>query len=81
MANALPCVTTTACLAGLTLVNDENGALVAPEDICGLKQAMTDILSDNKKRAAMQAGAIKTIQNYTLENMAIRHIEIFKSLK
>ncbi len=80
LASALPVVTTKQCLAGLTLVDDSVGRLIAAEDVPALKTAMTEILSDGKKISAMRTSALHRIKSYTIENMASRHIEIFKTI-
>ena len=80
MAAGLPVLTTTACLAGLELINESNGRLTAPEDIKATHDAIVEMLSSSKKTSAMPQHALETIQPYTIENMAKHHIEIFKTI-
>ena len=80
MAAGLPVLTTTACLAGLELINESNGRLTAPEDIKATHDAMVEMLANSKKTSAMPQHALDTIQSYTIENMAKRHIEIFNTI-
>ena len=80
LANAMPVVTTTACLAGLSLVDHSVGKLTPPEDVTATHAAMIELLGDDKKISAMQKNALERIEPYTIENMALRHIEIFKTI-
>lgn len=78
MANGLPLVTTNRCIAGLQLVKDgENGYIVGVDDICALAEKIKNILfvDDIVK---MSNKSIDIIKEYTIENMALKHIEILE---
>ena len=80
MAYGLPVITTTACVAGLELVSDDNGLLVAPDDSEALHAAIKKVLSDQTDINALRQNSFNKIQPYIIENMANRHAEIFKDL-
>ena len=76
MAYGLPVVTTTRCNAGLELIREgENGRLVAPEDADALAEALLWILENDREKMAARSLAI--IRDFTIEQMARRHGEIF----
>ena len=72
----LPVVSSDKCVAGLELIKpSSNGYIVPVEDSKALAEAIN---------AAMDLYALpsyKSINNYTLENMSNRHIEIFEYLQ
>jgi glycosyltransferase involved in cell wall biosynthesis len=81
MANALPVITTDMCIAGLELVRDfENGFIVPVGNENSLSEKMTLILNDEKLHFRMAISSLNKIQNYTIEKMAIRQIEIFNTI-
>ncbi|MBE6606231.1 MAG: glycosyltransferase family 4 protein [Ruminococcaceae bacterium] len=77
MANGLPVITTRRCNAGLELISDGvNGYLVDVGDEKGLAEAINkvlDVVDDS-----MQKASLSVIENYTIESMVERHMEIFK---
>lgn len=79
MAQGLPVVTTNRCLAGLTLVkNGENGYIVPVEGVEALKQAIEKVFEgDNASEFGMKS--LEKISNYTIEQMAAEHRDIFKA--
>lgn len=76
MACGLPVITTTRCVAGLTLIREGvNGYLVPVDAPKELAQRISEILTaDNRE---MGRAALETIRPYTIENMAKAHVEIF----
>lgn len=79
MAYGLPVITTTKCVAGLELIKDgENGYLVEPENVDKLKERIETLIEDSALRKKMQKKNLEIIHQYTIENMAKRHMEIFR---
>lgn len=80
MANGLPVVTTERCVAGLELVkNGVNGYIVPVENVEETSNAINDILQNSKMQVAMAKSNLSTIRNYTIEQMAIKHMEVFET--
>ncbi len=78
MANGLPVVTTTRCLAGVEMVKPgENGFLVEPENEQALMQAIKQILCDPAKADTMARNNLKKAWQYTIETMTEKHMEVF----
>ena len=81
MAYGLPVITTDKCIAGLELVkNHENGFIVPVDDEKKLADKMNIILSDDELRGKMAQSSLYKIREYTIENMANKHMEIFESI-
>lgn len=78
MACGLPVVTTTRCVAGLTLVKDGvNGYLVPIDDEAALAWKLDAVFAGDFRE--MGKAALETIRPYTLENMAKAHVRIFEN--
>lgn len=76
MAKGLPVVTTDKCVAGIEMVKDGiNGYVVPVDDKEELAKAIRDTLFDIQQ---MSDGSLKTIKDYTIENMANIHFELLK---
>ncbi len=76
MACGLPVVTTTRCVAGLSLIRDGiNGYLVPIDAPEVLADRLDRILGEDFRQ--MGIAALETIRPYTIENMAAAHVEIF----
>ena len=73
MANGLPVVTTTACGAGLELVREDCGAIVAPDDPKALCRALRYVLDADPE--AMRLQSLNTIRRFTIQNMARLHAD------
>lgn len=81
MGKALPVITTDRCVAGLDLVkNNENGFVVPVGDKAAIADSIDYILSDNSIVKKMSEKSLRRIREYTVENMANRHVEVFKQL-
>ena len=77
MAQGLPVITTTRCIAGLELVREgENGFLIPPNDSVALHDAISRALESDEKLARMAASALETVGSYTFETMVERHLEV-----
>ena len=75
MAAGVPVITTDRCVAGLTLVTSpNNGILVPVGNVAALTAAIEKLLSLDTLEPMRRAN-LETIQEYTLEKMAQRHIE------
>lgn len=79
MACGLPVITTEKCVAGLDLVDDKNGALLKVGDDIGLKDKLEQIFIDQQLMSAMSKCSLEKIREYTIENMAQKHIAAFSS--
>ena len=76
MANALPVITTDRCGAGVALVKDNvNGKIVPTENPKALADAINYVL-DNNIDNCMGKNSFNIIQEYTIEEMVSRHIEL-----
>lgn len=81
MAYGLPIVTTDKCVAGLELVEDyENGFIVPVDDERKLAEKINTVLSDEDLCSRMSKKSLEKIRQYTIENMAERHMEIFEKM-
>lgn len=81
MACGLPVITTNRCVAGLELIeNDVNGYIVPVDNIDELENRIKDIMSNEKLIIDMGKNNIEKIKDYTIENMAESHIEVFQKL-
>ncbi len=81
MACALPVITTDRCGAGMELVkNEENGFFVHSEDIEELYKRINTIIENPILQKTMSAKSLNIIQDFTIEKMAERHMEIFQQL-
>ena len=79
MSNSTPVIATRSCIAGLELIkHGENGYLVDVDDDVTIKKFLMGFFSDNEKRCSMQKACLRTAQEYTIQAMAEKHIEIFK---
>lgn len=80
MANGLPIITTNKCIAGLELLKqDENGYIVETENETELAEKMKFLLYNDELRESMSNLNIKKIHDYTIEEMAMKHLDIFKN--
>lgn len=79
MSFSLPIITTYQCNAGLELIKDDvNGYLVDAEDVASTVEIINKIFSNNELLNRLGRNAKVAIQDYSIENMANRHIEIFE---
>lgn len=77
MAQGLPVVTTTRCVAGTEFVKEgETGYLVAPDDPAALHAAVKKMLEDETQLKRMAENSLEKARGYTFEKAALRHMEI-----
>lgn len=79
MSYGLPVVTTDKCVAGLELVQEDNGKVVHTDDVDALTCALNNIIKDETSRYLMAEKSIEKIKGYTIEEMARVYYEIFSS--
>lgn len=75
MANGLPVITTNKCIAGLELVDDENGALINTDSVDEIIENVNRILRDEALRMRMSEKSLDRIREYTFEEMVRVHID------
>lgn len=81
MSCGLPVITTDHCVAGLELIeNERNGYIVPVDNVCELRRAIECVLKNDNKRSKMAGNSLKTIEKYTIENMAMEHFAILKEI-
>lgn len=78
MAFGLPVITTDKCIAGLELIEDGvNGFLVPSDDSDTLAKRMRELLDDDILLRNASRNSLKKIKDYTIQNMALKHMDIF----
>lgn len=81
MAYGLPVITTKNCVAGLEMVVDgENGYLVPVEDAEALEEKIKAVMLNDQERSRMAGNNIIKARDFTIENMTVRYVEIFKTI-
>lgn len=77
MAKGLPVITTNMCIAGSELIEDNiNGFKFNNEDVNSLTRKMHELLTNKELRNKISHNNILKINNYTIEEMANKHMEI-----
>lgn len=75
MAYGLPVITTTKCVAGIEMVKDGvNGQIIPVEDVEALTKSIKNALGRS------MSGAIETAKGYSIEKMALAHMQAFNQL-
>ncbi len=81
MACGLPIITTDRCGAGLALVKEgQNGCIVPIDNVDKLAEKINQLINDEQKLASYSKESLDIIKDYTFENMAKVHIEIFEKM-
>lgn len=81
IANGLPVVSTDKCAAALEMVKDGvNGFIIPTEDHEALSNRVTSILNDRERLMKMSTLSLRIAQDFSIENMATVHIEVFKGM-
>ena len=82
MSQGLPVITTNKCLAGLELIKqEENGYIVNILDRMNLLKTTRCFFKDDRvKINKLRDNCLKSIESYTIENMASMHIEVLKNI-
>ena len=76
MAYGLPVVTTEKCIAGMEMIREnENGHIVGINNVNSLTYAIRDCVN---KREEMGIVSLKRAADYTIENMAVRHLKAWE---
>lgn len=76
MAHGLPIITTDMCIAGLELIeNGENGYIVHTDDLEELKIRINELINNDKLLENISKNNLEKIKKYTVEEMAISHVE------
>jgi len=73
---SLPIVTTSACVAGVELLDEES--IVEPDSTSALVEALNKLIENPSLREEQAIKNNKKIKTHTIENMASRTIEILK---
>lgn len=82
MAMGIPIVTTSNCVAGLELIeNDINGYIVPSDDSDILAKKLNVLIEDDDLRIKIGKNNLTKISEYTFEEMVKRHIHVFNLLK
>lgn len=77
MAYGLPIITTDRCIAGVELVNLENGRIVSSDSPQELIDSISEIIYDEQTLYSMGKKSLEKIKWYTFENMAKVHMDFF----
>jgi glycosyltransferase involved in cell wall biosynthesis len=78
MAKGLPIITTNRCGAGIELIKEGvNGYIVKAEDVKMLREKIIKLIDKKSCLEKMGKASLESICNYTIENMVIRHNEVF----
>lgn len=81
MSYGLPVITTNMCVAGLELINEEeNGFIIPVDNSLVLNDRIKYCLTNEDFMEKASRNNIMKIKSYTVEAMAIKHLEIFKSI-
>ena len=79
MAFSLPVITTDKCIAGLEMVKDDkNGYIVTSEDVEGLRRRIERVFRDKETVEVFRKQSRKIAENFTIETMAKKHMEILE---
>lgn len=81
MAKGCPIISSNRCVAGVELIKDGiNGFIFKVGEINDLVSKMNIVLNNEETRKNMIKNVLTDIEQYTVENMAKRHIEIFEKV-
>ena len=82
MAYGLSVITTDSCLAGLELIEDgKNGYIVETDNTEQLSKCINKLAVDKGMRVEMGKNNKLKMRDYTIEKMALSHIDFFKKLQ
>ena len=78
MSYGLPVITTDNCVAGLELIdNEKNGYIIPVNSIDDIYDKGNKILNNRSLKEEMAQNNLRKISSYTIENMVLKHYEIF----
>ncbi len=81
MANGLPVISTDKCVAALELIRQGvNGYVVPLGDDADMTDKAAELLKNDILRASMVKECIKTVESYTVENMADSQLRVINML-
>lgn len=82
MANALPVITTTSCVAGVEMIDEGvNGYIIPKDDVKQIIEKTNELLDNKKLQRKMAIKSLEKGQEYTIENMARITYEILGEIK
>lgn len=82
MSYGLPCVASIKANASIELIEEDiNGYLIDPDNIELMADQMLRLFQDDNKRINMGINALKTSKKFTIEKMAMQHIDIISRWK
>src|SRR5699024_5061815 len=82
MANGLPVITTTSCVAGIEMIEEGiNGYLVPKDDVEEIIENVNKILNSDTLKQNMSLNSLEKAKEYTIENMAKKTYEILCKLE
>ena len=82
MANGIPVISTDRAVGALEMIRDgDNGFIYRLGEQETLVRRMEQLLSDSRLLASMSSAALETGHAYSIEQMAVRHLEIFSRIK
>lgn len=82
MANALPVITTTSCVAGVEMIDEGvNGYLIPKDDVEQIIEKTNELLDNKKLQRKMAIKSLEKGQEYTIENMARITYEMLGKIK
>lgn len=81
MAYGLPCIASRQAIASCEMIEDgKNGYLVDPEDIDRMAEMLNYLANHKEEGIRVGKEALKKAEEYTIERMALRHMDIFEEL-
>lgn len=79
MANGLPVIATSACIAGLEMIDHgENGYLVSVDDADAVCHCIERYFADKQKQPLMQEACLRKATAYTIQSMVDAHRSVFE---
>jgi glycosyltransferase involved in cell wall biosynthesis len=76
----VPCITTEKCGAGLALIEPgKNGMIIPVDDVDELTSAITEVSTWEGNQTKLNC--LASIKEYSIENMAKRHYEVFQKMQ
>ena len=79
MAQGLPVISTDRCGAAQEMIEDgRNGRVVPVDDMAAFATAVNELLNDDEMRECCAQRALETGASYTIESMALAHLDFFE---
>lgn len=80
MAFGLPVITTNKCIAGVELIKENKGGYIVSPNHEELSSRINKLVINEEQKNRMAQNNLDVIKNYTIENMAKKHLDIFSNL-